>query len=59
MTDAAIALLKELIENNEPDWVTHPQSVWNRARRLILKHEKGEDISEARSYDKKAGIWIM
>ena len=53
-----ISLLKAYLED-EPLWVTHCMSVWNRARRMIIKMETGEIISEAKSYDKESQSWVL
>lgn len=52
----ALDILKQALEF-EPKWVTHPMSLWNRARRLITLVETGEVLSDAKSYDAKADEW--
>lgn len=53
-----LATLKQVL-NLEPKWVTHPMSVWNRARRLIVLLETGEEISMAKSYDADTRQWKL
>lgn len=53
-----ISILKGYLED-EPLWVTHSMSLWNRARRMIIKMETGEEISDARSWDKETQSWVL
>lgn len=57
--EQAVKLLKEYVTENEPDYLTHSQSFWNRARRIITLHETGEAISEAKSFNYKTGEWVF
>lgn len=53
-----LAILKGYLEE-EPNWKTHPMSIWNRARRMIVEMETGEKISTARSFNKDTGEWEL
>lgn len=50
--------LRDLIQDNEPSWKTHPQSIWNRARRE-LAFIQGEEISEAKSWNPETNEWEL
>lgn len=59
MNSEAIALLEEFVTEYEPRYMTPAESIWNRARRLITKHNTGEIISRARSFDYETGEWVL
>ena len=57
--DEAIDMLETVLTGLEPKWKTHSMSLWNRMRRLITKHETGEVVSNALSFNPKTGTWEL
>ena len=51
-------LLMDVIAG-DPGFVTHPMSIWNKARRMLAKLERDEDISCARSWCDERQSWVL
>ena len=52
-------LLSQVVECGEPNYTTHPMSIWNRSRRMLAFLETGERISEALSWSRNENRWIL
>lgn len=53
-----LSAIKELLKMNEPNWTTHPQSIWNRVRREI-EALNGNIISDALSWNPTTKEWQL
>ncbi|MDU8351136.1 hypothetical protein RYA05_04400 [Pseudomonas syringae pv. actinidiae] len=42
-----------------PGHLTHPMSIWNKAKRMWDFLESGERVSEAKSWDEKSETWVL
>jgi hypothetical protein len=52
------SLLTDVIAS-DPGYVTHPMSLWNKARRMLAKLEHGDDVSSARSWNPEIQEWVL
>lgn len=52
------SLLTDIIAS-DPNHTTHSMSIWNKARRMLAFIERGEQVSEARSWNHDSQTWVM